>query len=330
MEGFKKQIYKKPEWQNEEQKDVNPENLEYSEKIANEKLEKILKPGFRGFGIRYMNIEEYRNLIETGKLSGEFTLFDKYWSSYKERDFSEFLEEFKTGYDSGHSISMTDWEEVSGLSSVKTMDVINGIKIIRNEFNDKDAVDRDRFIRQYLLRYIEKGIVWPEWKEFTKNFDDLAGCFSCFRTPNAFRNMNYDLKKLDDSDENLKIIKSFKENEDFLQQKGNLRKLLVALSSVYDVEGRQSRQYHVALIVDSKILDKSSNSWNIDYWKELYDFETEKIDKKEKNSSILGAISIYPLKEMHNEIIEIEKDSKDLAHPVFDHNGVVRWPKKEN
>lgn len=125
----------------------------------------------------------------------------------------------------------------------------------------------------------------------------------------------------------MKIIKSFQENEDFLQEEGNLRKLLVALSAIYDVEERQSRQYHLALIVDSKILDDVSNSWGQDHWKELYEFEVEKIDKDKKDSSILGVISIYPLKEMHNELIKIENNSKNLAHPVFDHKGIVRWPK---
>lgn len=327
MENFKKQIYKKPEWQNEEQKNVNAENLEYSEKIANGKLDKIMKTGFRNFGIRYMNIEEYRNLIETGKLSGEFILFDKY--ANKRFDFSQFLESFQTGFDAGHSIAMTDWEEVSGLSSIKTMDIITGIKLIRNEFNDKNEIDRDRAIRQYLLKYIETGIVWPEgWKEFTNNLDHLANNFSRFRTPNAFGNMNYDLEKLDKSDKNLKIIKSFQDNENFLQTKGNLRKLLVAISAIYDVEERQSRQYHVALIVDSKILDQSSNSWGVDYWKDLYESKTEKMSKEEKDLKILGVISIYPLKEMYNEVIELEKSSQDMAHPVFDHNGIIRWPKK--
>jgi hypothetical protein len=157
MENFLKQIYKKAEWQNKAKQETNLEDLEYSEKIAKEKLEKIMSPGFRDFGIRYMNIEEYRNLIETGKLSGEFTLFNKYYNQEVVGDFSEFLENFKTGYRSYHSIRMTDWEEMSGLASLKTGDLITGVKIIRNEYSDKDAVERDRAIRQYLLRYIEKG-----------------------------------------------------------------------------------------------------------------------------------------------------------------------------
>lgn len=327
MENFKKQIYKKPEWRNEEQKSVNIENLEYSEKIANEKLEKILKPGFRGFGIRYMNIGEYRNLMETGKLSGEFTLFDKY--ANKSFDFPQFLKRFETGFDAGHSIAMTDWEEVSGLATVKTMDIITGINLIRNEFNDQSEIDRNRAIRQYILKFIETGIVWPEgWRDFTHNLDRFAENISSFHTRSAFRNLNYDLKKLDKSDENLKIIRSFQDDENFLQEKGNLRKLLVAISAIYDVEERQSRQYHVALIVDSKILDQSTNSWGTDYWKNLYEFEIEKMSKEEKSSSILGVISIYPLKEVYNEVIKLEKNSQDMAHPVFDHNGVVRWPKK--
>src|SRR3989344_8931527 len=75
-----------------------------------------------------------------------------------------------------------------------------------------------------------------------------------------------------------------------------------------------------------KLFKSSGNSWGDDSWKELYEHELEKINEKDIQSYILGAVSIYPLKEIHNEILEIEKGSKDLAHPVFDHKGIVRWP----
>jgi hypothetical protein len=93
------------------------------------------------------------------------------------------------------------------------------------------------------------------------------------------------------------------------------------------IEEHQHRQYHLALIIDKNIVfgEGTGTSWDVDGWRNLY--STEKLDSDKLRASILGAISIYPLKEMYQEILEIEKDSGELAHPVFDNKGVVRWPK---
>lgn len=325
MKNFEQHIYKNPDWQIGGKKEFTLEQCEYSEKIADEKLKKILEPGFRDFAVRYMNIEEYRTLVETGKLSGEFTVCDK--SLRQGSDFSKFLESFADGYDTKNAMSITQWEEISGLASVKTMDLINSIKSIRADYLGKKEEERDSEIRKFLLNYIDSGIPYHR----TKNTDRYNNAYSRLMTPSGISDLNPDLKKLDENDENFLIIQSFREDEKFLSQKDSLRKLLVALSAVYDdTTEHQHRQYHVALIVDSSIMDKASNSWGVEYWKELYESQTEKIDKKEKYLNILGVISVYPLKEMYKEIIEIEKGAEELAHPVFDHNGVVRFPKTDS
>lgn len=325
MENFEKHIYKNPDWQNGDKKEFTPEQCEYSEKMADEKLKKIIEPGFRDFAVRYMNIEEYKTLVETGKLSGEFTIGDKILRQGS--DFSKFLESFADGYHAKNAMSITQWEEISGLASVKTMDLITSIKSIRADYLDKNEEERDSEIRRFLLNYIDSGIPYHR----AKNTDRYDNTYSRLMTPSGISDLNPDLKKLDSNDENFLTIKSFREDNKFLSKKDNLRKLLIALSAVYDdTTEYQRRQYHLALIVDSSITDKASNSWGIDYWKELYESQTEKMDKKEKYLIILGAISIYPLKEMYKEIIEIEKGSEDLAHPVFDHNGVVRFPKADS
>jgi len=181
-------------------------------------------------------------------------------------------------------------------------------------------------LRKYILNFMDTGVTSPR-VTIPGDHSRYSNTFSRLRTPSAFRNLNVDIKKLDTSDENLKIIEAFKNDEKFLLQKNNLRKLLIALGTAYDnPKGRQERQYHLALIVDNKLFKSSGNSWGDDSWKELYEHELEKINEKDIQSYILGAVSIYPLKEIHNEILEIEKGSKDLAHPVFDHKGIVRWP----
>lgn len=327
MENFKKLIHKNPELQNTESKEFSAEQLEYSENIAKEKLAKILESGFRNFGIRYMNLEEYRTIIETGKLSGEFSLFDKIYK--KDIDFSKFLTQFNDGFHTMHSVAVTQWEEISGLASIETMDLITGIKSIRNNYAGKSIGELNPVLRKYILNFIDTGVTSPR-VTIPGDHSLYSNTFSRLRTPSAFRNLNYDIKKLDTSDENLKTIEDFKNNDSFLLQKNNLRKLLIALGTAYDnPKGNQERQYHLALIVDDKLLKSSGNSWGDDGWKELYEHQLEKINEKEIQSYIVGAISIYPLKEMYDEIIKLEKGSKDLAHPVFDHKGIIRWPKDD-
>lgn len=94
------------------------------------------------------------------------------------------------------------------------------------------------------------------------------------------------------------------------------------------IEEKQHRQYHLALIVDKDIVfgEDTGTSWDVDGWRNLY--STKKLDTDKLHASILGAISIYPLKEMYKEILEIEKGLGGLAHPVFDNKGNIKWPKK--
>lgn len=390
MENFSRQIYKKQEWQNGEKKDTNIEALKYSEKTAKGKLAKIMKPGFKDFAVRYMNLEEYRELIENGNLSGEFILSDKLFG-YPD-SFSEFLKEFRTVYSSRNQLGKTMWEETSGITTLETGNIIEQIKNIETNNRGKSVNEKNQIIRNYILQYLNSYRGNADVKRYTQGVDfhsnwttnslqivkiyegvkkyyedidfipeedrlKLRQDFLNYVSNNTDdpyppyakyaeeKSKEYDLNKnqekklmsylksveneVDLGVENLKIIQDFKENPDFLNQKDGLRKIVTALGNIHDwvIQEMQHRQYHLALIVDKNItLGKdTSGSWDVDGWRDIYSIKN--INDLKLNASILGVISIYPLKEMHKEISDIEKDSGDLAHPVFDHKGIARWPK---
>jgi hypothetical protein len=390
MENFGKHIYKKPEWQNGNERNTAFEQLEHSEKIANEKLEKILAPDFKNFAVRYMNIEEYRELIENEKISGEFIVADSLYNQPK--SFSEFLTKFGTVYNARNQLGKTMWEEMSGITALETANLVEQIKRIEKKNKDKSFDEKNEIIRDYFLQYLNsydrevaryiKGVDFssgwttnslikvnnqeslndsyqnidfiPEEERAKLREDFLEYVSQNTRsTYGGYPEEKYAKKKQDEYDldvnqshtlmlylqsikreldlgaENLKTIQDFKDNPDFLKQKDGLRKIITALGNVHDwmIEEHQHRQYHLALIVDKNIVfgEGTGTSWDVDGWRNLY--STEKLDSDKLRASILGAISVYPLKEMYQEILEIEKGSGDLAHPVFDNKGIVRWPK---
>ncbi len=142
------------------------------------------------------------------------------------------------------------------------------------------------------------------------------------------RELNYDLKKIGSSDVSFQVVEDFKNDQNFLKQEGNLRKLILAIGRIYDLysdlepTASQHGQYHVALFVDAKVLYGEGTSDSYDSWRRI-----KASNKGDMKKDILGALVVHPLKEMYQEVINLEKESGELSHPVFDHNGVLRWPK---
>ncbi|MEK7609492.1 MAG: hypothetical protein AAB470_00010 [Patescibacteria group bacterium] len=63
MEDFRKLVYKDPELQSKNEEVSTPEQVERSEAVAREKLEKISNPDFKAFSVRYVNaVCKYRRI----------------------------------------------------------------------------------------------------------------------------------------------------------------------------------------------------------------------------------------------------------------------------
>ena len=92
MNNFPKLVYKNKAHQEKLPEEPTPKQREYSEKVAHEKLEKIMNPRFRQFSVRYMNIGEYRDILEagTGITGGEVILGVHRLRTTDEMSFSEF------------------------------------------------------------------------------------------------------------------------------------------------------------------------------------------------------------------------------------------------
>lgn len=78
--NFREILYKNPDYQKPPENEPSAEALALSERVAKEKLAKLNDPAFRRFSVRYMNIEEYRQMVEEGKFGGsgggEVSVFD--------------------------------------------------------------------------------------------------------------------------------------------------------------------------------------------------------------------------------------------------------------
>ena len=128
--------------------------------------------------------------------------------------------------------------------------------------------------------------------------------------------------------ENIKIVRGFIKDEKYLlKDKANLRNLINAISYQGRWGGSETRQYHIALVLDDRIAEneKGDNKYSMgdDYW----GLVREQTDRGAKY--VLGAISLMPNKEIYKEMIDLENSSDDFAHPIFDSHGVVMWPKEK-
>lgn len=362
MENFKKLVYKNPELQNNEEKQFSPEQLEYSEKIAKEKLEKILDPNFSDFAVRYMNIEEYKQILETGEIKNEVTVYGG--NSPLKENVNNFLNDAHWRVE-----SHTNSEIISGISRNAIWKLTQNIKLIESENKKKNFDQKMELIREQILDYLNtfhrishiNNFVDPksffnkmsflseqQQKDIRDNFINKIGTshyvdydfvddftkekLSEYNLNNKQKNvvkeyLNSLELELKIGKENMQVITDFKNNNEFLKEKNNLRKLITAIGFVFDpFSGQQHRQYHLAVIFDSKTFGLKSSKW-IDQWTQFDDNTNEKLSESEKGKGILGAISIIRLKETYKEMIELEKGSGDFAHPVFDSSGTLRWPK---
>jgi len=306
-ENFRKLIYKVPDFQDKEKKEYTKEQLEYSEKIAKDKLKKILDQKFNEFSIRYVNIEEYKKLLEFPKFQGEVILHGSLSRPFGDFDISSqnapdtrSFNEFVKKLSKPETINeYTNWDSSVRLPK-SANELLQIIKQTEKESKKLDKESRLEKLKEAILQFISK-------KEQGRNIFFGHG------------------------QRNLEVIKEFKTNPSFFEKSGSLRDIINAIIySLDDPESSsfQGRQYEVGLIFDNKVF-KFQPRMPMGYacWSSFQEKNLCNLSESEKKKGLLAAISIIPLKELYKEMIELEKGLGDFAHPIFDNSGNLRWPK---
>jgi hypothetical protein len=51
------------------------------------------------------------------------------------------------------------------------------------------------------------------------------------------------------------------------------------------------------------------------------------LSESQIKQGLLAAISVMPLKDLYQEMISLDNGAGDFAHPIYDNDGTLRWPK---
>ena len=380
MESFRKMAYKKAEYQDQAPPAPTPEALAFSEKVAQEKLAKILDPAFDDFSVRYVNLEEYRALLENKEFGGRGEGWGNMEVSGHGKDaknketFIEFLPNVKEWM-----FPYTQWEESTRSTSVARQVLANLQRHVEANHSlskeEKLTAIREglllmlqgkRGIRNYagLSDGMLEGLASASMQDLFKKMyahtpsENLEPSLS-FLAPEEIAKVRteaaamrvWDVGQVTSAEqlapehkkalqayidsvfmeaqygESLRVLVQFRDDPHYLHQSGGLRHVVNAFSYVLDNPLRRGdRHYQIALVFDNK-----TYGLTYEYGERWSSFKKAQMpgSEAEKQRGLLAAISLMPLKEMHKEMIEIEKGLGDFAHPVFDSNGTLRWPMAE-
>lgn len=281
-----------------------------SEKIAREKLAQIMDDGFTEFGIRFVNIGEYEKIIAEKSFGGEAYAPRK--SRTQPISFKEYLEKGSWGQGANWSrmaVMQSEWDHnVHNMEAMRTL--ISLLRKVRSDLKGGEDSKRKEVVKNFreeLQKKIED--VWLGEDQIEKIL--LAG-----RDANRTGIERYGKDRIE-------VIQRFFEDDGFLDDKDNLRQLILAIAYT-PIDGMDAiGQYHLALLYGSKAFKKTEfgevHSWNPNW---------RYIKNKGIEEEFLGAIANMSNKELIEELVSLSKQSGNLAHPIFDQTGKVRWPRE--
>jgi hypothetical protein len=135
------------------------------------------------------------------------------------------------------------------------------------------------------------------------------------------------------NEERKQVLTEFKNNPQFLSEKGNLRRLFNTLPYLFDdiakfegnTRGMSMRheyalQYHILAVFNSEALDEKLKQST--YWGRLKEGTLQ-------NTDLLAAVSIMPDKKLVDKMTRLSEDAGKFSHPVFNSMGNVAYPKQE-
>lgn len=280
------------------QKFTEQEIARKSEQQARTKLKILLNSDFKDFGVRFVNEKEYNNAIAT---DGVFTgrkvfIMSKGNQSPSFIEYLHFAKEnwgFTAQYQTNWGMSCQDLF-VYSLLEQKLKEAHHKAQKEKGETNIQERTLE-------VFREEVKGII-----------EDL----SIIRRSASIKRRGTELRG-NFPEQYLQIITDFLQNPYFLtEKKDNLRLLINAVSYIPKTSEKETENYHLALIFDLSQVSIYLHGW----WGLIEKTNTPQ-------NALLGAIAAMPDKELLKEIIAHSSRSGDLAHPVFDNQGRVRWPK---
>lgn len=369
MKNFRELVYKNPELQSKNEQEFAPEQLKISETTAREKLDKISDPDFKDFSVRYVNIEEYRHILETGELQGQVILHGQFGGD----PFVKFKDKARWG------LNRTNWANVSGVSLGFANNLVELIKEVEKTNKDKEREVKLEKIREGILviikhmqnlpysnqnrikdeedkvaTFLTRDVLEAIKSDFKKYIIEDRKSFVIVsreyipmlseRFPGLHLNeeqsriLNYYLVSLNEElcfgRANIDIFFKVQNDPEYIKKPGALREIVNALAYLQDNSlTEQSRQYEIALILDDATFGFKSEKSFMSYetWGSFEGAKNiENLSDDEKRKGLLAAISIMPLKDLYGEMIDLEKGSGEFAHPVFDNKGNLKWPKENN
>lgn len=81
----------------------------------------------------------------------------------------------------------------------------------------------------------------------------------------------------------------------------------------------QNAPYHLMAVFAPEAVRMNSSSWGREDWKY--------IQKDAKPENLIAAFSMLPQKDLYQDMIGLSSRAGELAHPIFDSQGNLRWPK---
>jgi hypothetical protein len=274
MENFPHLAYKKPEYQNTRPEKPSQEKLRESLVIAQGKLAKITTPDFRDFSVRFMNLEEYRMMVEEGKFGGDvFGEVVKHGPEGSDASIHETFEEFLENYNRRTIKDYTDWE-LSGhqLGAERIFAEYDLRSLIAEKKPRKETLDKLRLsiidalkdpsglleglrledlIDQGSFMYLENSDTLAQNLTFLSSeqkdkldYLDESGQMSLDREFGSNKNEERAIWKYLRSKgveqthgkENLDVLRRMIDDPEYIQQPGVLRQILTALSYAFDMK----------------------------------------------------------------------------------------------
>lgn len=127
-----------------------------------------------------------------------------------------------------------------------------------------------------------------------------------------------------DQYENFEIVKNFFSNPEWINEdKDNLRKLFDALIYIKQQgKKREDSQYHIGIVIDLPAVLTGlvkGGLWGL--------IKTKGDEEYDQSKHILGAVALMPDKKLIEQMELLSSQAGSLAHPVFDRNGHVMYPR---
>lgn len=152
---------------------------EGTETIARDKLRRILDENFRDFAVRFMNFDEYRDIIERNFIRGQEVFIPSVAYSGPPLSFNEYLERSKKDW-ADTIYSETNWEfAIRGLKEYKDL-----IKLFKQAHAEEQTRRDPQNIKINTLRKLHQILIDPESVFDQRNYSLVSMIISSARRYN--------------------------------------------------------------------------------------------------------------------------------------------------